>query len=178
MAAPWMKYAENNVSFIKKALLKIRSNMGTTITEYKYDSRTIPNKPGIYVFWACFGDNGKEKYPVYLGKTEIGLKTRFGRHEAENGIIWMYKNNKFPIFPKQYPILKVWLLEMRTPAVMKFAESLFLASFDFPLNKHENGNIRQWIRNISQNTITKSYEIFNSVQDKMHKECALLRLSL
>lgn len=167
-------YAENNVSFIVKALAKIKVNMGTTLKEYDYDSPSIPDRSGIYVFCACFG--AYEKYPVYLGKTEIGFKTRIGRHEAETGVIWMYKNNCFPSFPKKNPTLKVWLLEMQTPAVIKFAESLFLASFDFALNKMENGDRRLNIWNIRENRKKRSYKIFNAVQEQMHNECALLRI--
>lgn len=170
----WMYYAENNVSFIVNALVKIKVNMGTTLKQFDYDSPVIPDRPGIYVFCACFGDY--ERYPVYLGKTEKGFKTRLGGHEAEKGVIWMYKHDRFPSFPKENPELKVWLLEIHTPGVMKFAESIFLASFDFALNKMENGDRRPNIRNIRKNKKNKSYEIFNSVQEKMHRECALLRI--
>lgn len=175
-AARCMRYAENNASFIKKALSQISSQMETEAWECDYDDQTIPDSPGIYVFLACF--EGK-KYPVYLGKTQIGFKTRFVHHEAEQGVIWMYKNGRFPTFPTyQNPTLKVWLLEMKTPCIIKLAESIFLSSFDFALNKMENGDRRLNIWGIRKNTTRQSYAIFKDVQERMHRECKLIRIRL
>lgn len=171
------RYAENNAKFIRYALIMISNNMEKVIQEFDYDSQCFTDKPGIYLFSAHFGPG--MTYPVYIGKTEQGFKTRIREHHSDGGVIWMYKNGGFPTFPRRDFKLRILLLEIETAYIIKLAESLFLSSFDFALNKRENRERRMCISGITPLSEQESYDkFFNPVQERMMKDCARLRVNL
>lgn len=153
------RFAENNAPFIFNCLKKLKDKMPANEFVYKHgDTKLadIPERRGLYMFYADFGGNGR--YPVYIGKTEQGFKTRFARH-AKDGVIWRFENGQFPKFQwKETPKLEAVLLTIPLSFTMKLAESMFLCPFDFALNKMENDSKRLEIKKISENTPKFSYE--------------------
>lgn len=138
------RFAENNAEFIFHYLEKLRIQLSASPFVYKHNvtpPETIPDTKGIYMFYADFGANNK--FPVYIGKTGQGFRTRFARH-ATDGVIWMYNNDRFPIFPfPGKPHLGAFLLDFHSLEISyKLAESMFLYPFDFALNKLENDSKR------------------------------------
>lgn len=175
------RFAENNGSFIRDALIDIKDNTGMTALDFDYlqDIENITNKKGIYTFYVSLGEN--DNYPVYIGKTEKGIKARILEHKnPPNGVIYRFENEKhyFQAFDTKQnpPRLRVWMLELETPCIMKFAESMFLMAFDFALNSAENSSTRRPIRNINKNTPKESYIIFKRVQDRLHRECEEIKV--
>lgn len=175
------RFAENNGPFIRNALVDIRENTGMSALEFDYllDSEDIPDKPGIYIL--CVDSGKKDVYPVYIGKTEKGIKTRLKEHKnQENGIIHRFGKEILSCKPfnskKNQPRFRVWLLELETPCTMKFAESMFLMAFDFALNSAENSSTRRSISKIKVNSLAESYSMFKRVQDKLHSECAEIKV--
>lgn len=150
--------AENNAEFIFAALERLQNNMGAARFDYVHGVTNlpdIPNNRGIYVFYADFGANGR--YPVYVGKSEQGFRTRFARH-ANDGVIWRFQNNEFPRFPfVGNPQLRAILLTIPLGFTSKLAESLFLYPFDFALNTMENNQVRLVIDVINANPVEVSY---------------------
>lgn len=152
-------YAENHAKFIFATLEKLQSKMGPPLSDYVHgvtNMADIPaNNRGIYVFYADFGAKGR--YPVYVGKTEQGFKTRFAGH-ANDGVIWRFQNNQFPRFPFEgNPQLKAIMLNIPFGMTSKLTESLFLYSFDFALNTMENNQVRLVIDVIKANPVEVSY---------------------
>lgn len=175
------RFAENNGPFIRNALIDIKNNTKMTAWDFDYlhDITDEANKKGIYMFYVTFGR--KNVYPVYIGKTEKGIKTRLSEHKnPPNGVIYRFQKEKnyFDAFFKKKtpPRLRVWMLEMETPCIMKFAESMFLMAFDFALNSAENSSTRRLILDIKKNTPAESYIIFKGVQDRLHRECSEIKV--
>lgn len=170
------RFAENNAPFIFKCLEKLRNQLPALPFVYRHNETppvTIPDSRGIYMFYADCGANGQ--YPVYIGKTEQGFRTRFARHEMD-GVIWMYNNDRFPIFPfPGKPNLGAVLLAFHSLRISyKLTESMFLYPFDFALNKMENDFVRLQINEIIPNTPWFSYKtyfekFFNAMESETTK---------
>lgn len=101
------RFAENNGPFIRNALIDIKNNTKMTAWDFDYllDSEDEnANKKGIYMFYVTFGK--KNDYPIYIGKTEKGIKTRLSEHKnPPNGVIYRFQNEKdyFDAFYKKNP---------------------------------------------------------------------------
>lgn len=158
------RFAENNAPFIFTCLDSLRHQLPkASMFVYRHNETptyTIPDSRGIYMFYADFGI--ERKYPVYIGKTEQGFKTRFTAHEKVGGVIWRYENNQFPTFQiSGKPNLGAVLLSFQAVRIsFKLTESMFLYTFDFALNKMENDFIRLQINEIIQNEPKFSYETY------------------
>ena len=168
--------AENNAEFIFVVLERLQKNMGAAHFDYVHgvtNMADIPNDKGIYVFYADFGAN--RRYPVYVGKTEQGFRTRFARH-ANDGVIRRFQNNKFPRFDiVGNPQLRAILLTIPLGFMSKLTESLFLYPFDFALNKMENHDNRLVIDKIKPNPVKVTYtNYFQTMLDTMRHETSKL----
>ena len=177
---PYSVYAENNAEFIFAALEKLQNNMGAKRSDYVHgvtNMADIPDDRGIYVFYADFGAN--RRYPVYVGKSEQGFRTRFAGH-ANDGGIGRFQNNEFPKFPFEgNPQLKAIMLKIPFGMTSKLTESLFLNSFDFALNTMENNQIRLVIGVIKANPVELSYtNYFGKVLAAMVEETQKLDAAL
>lgn len=167
------RFAENNAPFIFNCLEKLRIQLSASQFVYRHNEtppETIPDSRGIYMFYADCGANGQ--YPVYIGKTEQGFRTRLASH-ARNGVIRMYENNAFPIFPfPDKPNLVAVLLAFEALRIsFKFTESMLLSPFDFALNKMENDFIRLRINEIIPNKPWFSYKTyFEKLLDAMESD--------
>lgn len=147
-----MKYAEKNGPYIFDALKRLAEP--GHLERYDYDdSVTLPDIPGIYMFYIC-SDNTGNTYPVYFGKTEASLRARIGSHKNDGGVIKRYGiKSQFPTFLHEREsdlLLRFAIVPLSNPFTIKLAESLFLCAFDFALNKMENGNERAVIYDIDQ----------------------------
>lgn len=170
------RFAENNATFIFHCLAKLRIQLPASEFVYRHyetPPETIPDTKGIYMFYADCGAYGQ--YPVYIGKTEQGFKTRFDRH-AIDGVIWMYNTDRFPIFPvPKKPNLGAVLLAFNSYRISyTLAESMFLYPFDFVLNKMENDFKRLKIYEIKENSHWLSYNIFEMSFNAMEFETTKL----
>lgn len=173
------RFAENNAPFIFDCLEKLRVKIPANKFVYEYGVTSLQNIPtsrGLYMFYADFGGNGR--YPVYIGKTEQGFRTRMARH-ANDGVIWRFENKKDGKFPKfqmiEEPSLGAVLLTFPIGFTMKLAESMFLYPFDFALNKMENDFVRLQINKIYENTPKFSYEkYFKKFLDTVKSQTEML----
>lgn len=177
------RFAENNAPFIFNCLEKLCSGLPAKRCDFTYKENpmwTIPESRGIYMFYADFGKEGK--YPVYIGKSEQGFRTRFARH-AIDGVIWSFDNHQFPRFqfpnnPKLGAVLLVF--QSSIGFSLKLTESLFLYPFDFALNKAENDAKRLQINEIILNSPRVSYDsyfqhILNALRGEAEKLDKALR---
>lgn len=168
------RYAEHHAPFIFNCLEKLRVKLPAKEFVYKHGFTTpaeIPKEIGLYMFYAEF--DGYDRYPVYIGKTEQGFRTRFDRH-ARDGVIWRFNTGQFPTFPKKDPQLRAILLTFPIGFAMKLAESMFLGPFDFALNKMENDFVRLEIKSTFKYDPVFSYDTYfskylDAVKDQTEK---------
>lgn len=150
------RFAECNTDYLFKTLNKLGSYSNTYDFEYGSQA-SASNEHGIYMFYL---DLGTRLFPVYIGVTTQGFHTRFIQHKL-SGVIQKFDADVFPSFTKgaQYTkrILKAKMVEMKSGYMMKLIESLFLLSFNFCLNKAENGTYRQELSVPTQLTAQESY---------------------
>lgn len=173
------RFAENNAPFIFTCLDRLCDQLPKASKfVYRHNETltdTIPDSRGIYMFYADFGIKGN--YPVYIGKTEQGFKTRFAAHKRDGGVIWRYENNQFPTFQiSGKPNLGAVLLSFQAVRIsFKLTESMFLYPYDFALNKMENDYIRLEIKEIIPNKPWFSYETYlEKFLDEMESETTKL----
>ena len=161
-------YAERNAPFIFWCIRKIFGDRES------FDARTLeqinqtPNQQkGLYIF---FLDDGKTKYPVYIGITNRNFRQRFKEHH-DNGVINEYNNGGFPTNtpPIRLP-LKVICIPLSYGMQAKLMESVFLSTFDFCLNTEENGSVRKSTDINSQFSIEASKPSFDSNFGNVMKE--------
>ena len=151
------RFAECNTDYLFKTLNRLGSYSNTY--DFEYGSQAdVSNEHGIYMFYL---DLGTRLFPVYIGVTTQGFLTRFTQHKS-SGVIQKFDEDVFPSFTKgaQYTkrILKAKMVAMESGYMMKLVESLFLLSFNFCLNKAENGTYRQDLSAPAQLTAQESYK--------------------
>lgn len=147
-----INYAEKNGPYIFDALRRLSESGPLKTYDYDY-KETLPDKPGIYMFY-IFSDNTENRYPVYFGKTEASLRARIGSHKNDGGVIKRYgKKDQFPtvLHEKERDLLlRFTVVPLSNPFTIRLAESLFLCAFNFALNKMENGKERLEINGMAQ----------------------------
>lgn len=151
------RFAECNTDYLFKTLNRLGSHSNTYDFEYGSPA-DVSNDQGIYMFYLYLGTR---LFPVYIGVTTQGFKTRFTQHKS-SGVIQKFDEDVFPSFTKgtQYTkrILKAKMVAMESGYMMKLVESLFLLSFNFCLNKAENRTYRQKLSALAQLTAQESYK--------------------
>jgi hypothetical protein len=121
---------------------------------------------GLYfIFWSAYEDaDDIEKqdqiYPLYVGITGRTFKQRFEEHiKKKTGVI--YKINKHQ-WPKKGGMANLqviaYVVNMPLP-VAKFFESVFLGSFNFPMNVEENGGMRDEIQITKSETVQDGFSL-------------------
>lgn len=172
-------YAEKNEQYIFDALEKLSAPNRLDVYDYDY-VKTIPDKPGIYMFF-IYSWKTEKRYPVYFGKTE-SFRTRMLGHKHD-GVIERYLSGTSPTIPQteereQDLLLKVVLVPLLPPFNINLAESVFLRAFDFALNKMENGKERNEISGIDQTKPDKSAENMRGVLENMNEGILQLQYAL
>lgn len=179
MQQPNSDYAETNAEYIFQTLMKMGKVGGMEYKDMEYDPARIPSTRGIYMFYIHFKDG--KRYPVYLGKTEMGFKHRLKEHETK-GVIHQFKHNEMACLKNENKAnleLKVALLEIKVGFTMKLVESLFLSAFNFALNKMENGSVRETFGTIPQMKEKDSYDRFmNDILNQLTADAGWLTKSL
>ena len=164
-------FAERNADFIFSYIQKVWSNPTSYNVESAQEISNIPNdENGLYIFFLQTL-KFKIKYPVYVGFTGTSFKERFRGHNVIKTIL----TNK--TFPQEMPHLfqlKVTCLPLENPMVAKLIESVFLASFDFCLNKSENGDVRLKIDTNEKYPVAISKKRFDKVFKKALDEIKLI----
>ena len=161
-------YAERNAPFIFWCVEKIWGNVQNYKTTNEAEVNKTPNKEsGLYIFYL---DDGKIQYPIYVGITGRNFRQRFNEHYT-NGVIHEYVNGNFPtnVPPIRLP-LKVMCIPISHQMQAKLMESVFLATFDFCLNKEENGNVRTILDTEKQFPADASKTDFDNIFDNVMKE--------
>ena len=166
------RFAECNTDYLFKTLNRLGSHSKTFNFEYGSPA-DVSNDQGIYMFYL---DLGTRLFPVYIGVTTQGFKTRFSQHKS-SGVKKKVDDDLFPSFTngEKYTkrILKAKMVAMASGYMMKLVESLFLLSFNFCLNKAENRAYRQNLSAPAQLTDQESYIewVEKHVAEMMTKTC-------
>ena len=168
-------YAERNGPFIFWCVSQTLGNGQDYDVAHLHQAYQTPNDhSGLYIF---FIESNSKQYPIYIGITSRSFRKRFTEHRSDSeGVINQFVNGRFPQnVPHHRRIglfLKVKCIALDYPMIAKLLESVFLAAFDFCLNKEENGNVRRNIDLHQQFLVEHSKPSFNSMLANIMDEIA------
>lgn len=166
------RYAENNAFFIFTTIDRLKES-GCTVNDvdiksYTQNPNVVSDFKGLYIFYVTFNSLETTRIPIYVGVTDQGFRTRFRQHK----VIEKYFNpvvqgkRVFPAFhvdhypPEGEHIFRVVTVRTEYGLTAKLLESIFLNSFDFCMNKMENGAYRMMIGPNRQHQRSHSYKQF------------------
>ena len=164
-------HAERNAPFIFWCVNEIfGANTDYLVSQGSQVYQTPIHQQGIYIF---FIERGGRNYPIYIGITRRSFAERFTEHRnLNNGVIHQVVTGRFPqnlqANQRHQLTLKVKCIALDYPVIAKLMESVFLAAFDFCLNKEENGGaIRANIDFSSQFSVEQSKHDFQIIFDNI-----------
>ena len=141
-----------------------------------FDKPNLQNSNGLYfLFWSDskYPNGITQQYkifPLYVGITGRTFTKRFQEHiKNENGVINDIIEGYWPWEKQQKPEKVVaYVVNLPIP-VAKFFESVFLSSFDFPMNKEENNGMRGGFQKTKSKSVEDGYNHFMEKYEKVKK---------